>query len=243
MGFFRAVIYGVIFGVYAYTLAYDVRTLPRFGVTWWLSKLVMLTVLNLVLQTFYSALCFLCAILDWKNERSQKKLSKPQKVLPSYWRKSKLHDLCDFVFYTSAFPVGIATCVLFWVLYAANPEFVVPKYIVPFVPQFYNHVTHSAPLVFLLVDTLLTCHHAPSRWTGSATVCVLFAFYTSLILAIRHYQGYWLYPIFEFLSTQQKILLFTAAGILFWFLYLVCDGLNTLLWGTASHKKPTKKAE
>ncbi|KAI6244167.1 hypothetical protein M3Y99_00088900 [Aphelenchoides fujianensis] len=214
--------------VYGYTLAYDVRSLPRFGAAWWFTKLVMLTVLNLVLQTFYSAICLVCALFDWNYERKQKKLAKPQRT-PSYWRKTKTHDLCDFVYFTSAFPVGIATCALYWILYLANPEFVMPK------------VTHTAPLVFLLVDTLLTAHHAPSRWTGSATVLALFVFYTGLVLAVKHFQGYWLYPIFEFLSNQQIVLLFTASGILFWFLYLVCDGINSLLWGAAAHKQPTKK--
>jgi hypothetical protein len=45
---FRILIYGIIFGVYAYTLVYDVRFLPRIGIKWWPEKLVMLSVLNLV---------------------------------------------------------------------------------------------------------------------------------------------------------------------------------------------------
>jgi hypothetical protein len=37
-----------MFGVYAYTLFYDIRHLPRIGIKWWAQKLVMLSVLNLV---------------------------------------------------------------------------------------------------------------------------------------------------------------------------------------------------
>jgi hypothetical protein len=101
-------------------------------------------------------------------------------VLPSYWRKTKMHTICDFVYFTSAFPVGVATCILFWAIYMINPEFVMPKWASNLIPPFYNHVTHTAPVVFLLIDTLLTCHHAPNRFNASAVVLSLFAFYTVL---------------------------------------------------------------
>lgn len=48
MGLFRVLIYGIILGVYASALFYDVRFMPRLGVVWWVEKLVMLSMLNLV---------------------------------------------------------------------------------------------------------------------------------------------------------------------------------------------------
>lgn len=48
MGLFRVLIYGIILGVYAGSLVYDVRFLPRIGFHWWAAKLVMLSVINLV---------------------------------------------------------------------------------------------------------------------------------------------------------------------------------------------------
>ena len=55
------------------------------------------------------------------------------------------------------------------------------------------------------------------------------------IFGVRLIQGHWLYPIFYKLPVEQIALLLTIAGVLFWFIYLVGDGLNGLLWGKAPH--------
>lgn len=171
------------------------RFLPRIGVKWWVEKLVMLSVLNLVsveelmkafkrllqvLQTVYSGVCFICAILDWFSEGKESSSKSHKHALPSYWRKSKWHTICDFTYFTSAFPVGLATCILFWAIYLINPDFVMPNSLAKLIPPFYNHVTHTAPAVFLMIDTLLTCHHAPNRSNASAVVLALFFAYSTL---------------------------------------------------------------
>jgi len=243
MGLFRISIYSIIFGVYAYTLVYDVRFLPRIGIEWWLQKLVMLSVLNLVLQTFYSGLCLICAIFDWTTESKEPTCKSHKHVLPSYWRNTRTHNICDFTYFTSAFPVGMATCILYWAIYLINPDAVMPAWVAKMLPRWYNLVIHCAPVGFLLIDTLLTCHHAPSRGKASAVVLSLFAFYTLLILTIKHLNGYWLYPIFDLLTLQYQIALVVIGGVLFWFLYLIGDGLNTALWGRASHATPSVKSK
>lgn len=48
MGLFRVLIYGIIAGVFLYALGYDVLYMPRIGHVWWMYKLVMLTVVDLV---------------------------------------------------------------------------------------------------------------------------------------------------------------------------------------------------
>jgi hypothetical protein len=42
------------------------------------------------------------------------------------------------------------------------------------------------------------------------------------------------------LELQYQIALFVIGGVLFWFLYLIGDGLNTILWGKAVHVKPSE---
>jgi len=133
----------------------------------------------------------------------------------------------------------------FWALYAVEPTFVMPKEWARLVPAFHNHVTHTAPVAFLLIDTLLTCHHAPGRATGSLVVLGCFSIYLAIIFGVRFLEGYWLYPIFDKLQKQQIALLLAVAGALFWFLYLIGDGLNTMLWGKAPHapQNPQKVAQ
>jgi len=235
MGFFRILIYGIILGVYTSTLIYDIRFMPRMLASqWWMYKLVMLTMINLCLQTAYSIICFLCSVFDWNEELIHSKEIKHAHV-PSYWfeRRTRLHKICDFMYATSVFPVGMSTCLLFWALYAVDPEFVMPSSMP--IPAWLNHVTHTAPLAFILVDTILTCHHAPSRKNGSICIFLFYVAYLMIIFGVRFIEGYWLYPIFYKLSADKIALLLTIAGVLLWFLYLIGDGLNALLWGKAPH--------
>jgi len=53
MGFFRVLIYGIMLGVYAGALFYDIRFVPRVGSQLWIQKLVMLSMLNLVWLLYY----------------------------------------------------------------------------------------------------------------------------------------------------------------------------------------------
>lgn len=48
MGLFRVLIYGIMLGVYTGALFYDIRFVPIGGSRLWISKLVMLSMLNLV---------------------------------------------------------------------------------------------------------------------------------------------------------------------------------------------------
>ena len=111
MGLFRVLIYGIIFGVWAGSLFYDIRYMPRPGFEWWFSKLVMLTMMNFVLQTVYSGICLACALVDWREEIKHHSGHKHQHV-PSYWRITPLHKICDFMYSTSAFPVGMVKFIL-----------------------------------------------------------------------------------------------------------------------------------
>lgn len=55
MGLFRVLIYGIILTVYAGSLAYDIRFIPRLGSQWWIYKLVMLSMINFV-SLFHTSL-------------------------------------------------------------------------------------------------------------------------------------------------------------------------------------------
>uniref|UniRef100_A0A1I8BH65 DUF420 domain-containing protein n=1 Tax=Meloidogyne hapla TaxID=6305 RepID=A0A1I8BH65_MELHA len=91
MGLFRVIIYGIMLGVYAGALFYDVRFVPRVGSQLWIQKLVML-------------------------------------------------------------------------------------------------ITHTAPIAFILIDTLLTCHHAPDRRVGSLVILLLFLFYLGMFVICELFQ-------------------------------------------------------
>jgi hypothetical protein len=236
MGLLRVLIYGIIFGVYAGSLTYDIRFV-RVGNEPYISRFVMLTYINFVLQTVYSGICLISALVDWKEELAHGDRKKQQKHvhLPSYWRQTTLHKMCDFMYATSAFPVGMATSLIFWALFFIDPNLVRADAVAQIIPSFLNHVTHSAPIGFLLVDTLLTCHHVPPRRTGTLVVLGLYAIYLAILFGTRIVNGYWLYPIFYYLSNVQVFTFLFIAGVCFWLLYIIGDGLNTTLWGKRSN--------
>uniref|UniRef100_A0A0N5AMI8 Androgen-induced gene 1 protein-like n=1 Tax=Syphacia muris TaxID=451379 RepID=A0A0N5AMI8_9BILA len=230
MGSFRVLIYGIMSSVFIYSLVYDIQ-MPRLGHVWWIYKLVALTYINLVLQTVYYILCFICTLMDYHMEKKDCGPHTRHPSTPSYWRNSKLHRICDFMYYTSAFPIGTATCLLFWILYSINPALVMPPLAEELIPRFLNHVTHTAPIFFIAVDTLLTCHQAPKRKTGFTVSSVLLVIYFSILYFVRWYYGYWIYPMLQMLTITQHIIFVAVSSVFFLSVYYIGDAINLLLWG------------
>ncbi|KAM3728709.1 Androgen-induced protein [Dirofilaria immitis] len=243
MGVFRLTIYGIIAGVFLYAIYYDIVYLPRIGHSWWIYKLVMLTMINLVLQAIYYVICFACAFMDALREKTDYGPHKKHPTTPSYWRDSKLHRISDFMYFTIIIPIGATTCLIFWALYAVESTLVIPKWAEGLIPPFMNHITHTAPLPFLLVDTLLTCHRAPPRQIGSVVVLALVPCYFIIVVGVRYFHGYWLYPFLEYLSVAGLILMFLISFVFLWLLYIIGDTMNIMLWGGATHSLPSDKGK
>uniref|UniRef100_A0A8R1XQS7 Uncharacterized protein n=1 Tax=Onchocerca volvulus TaxID=6282 RepID=A0A8R1XQS7_ONCVO len=133
-----------------------------------------------VLQTVYYVICFACASMDALSETADHGPHKKHPTTPSYWRQSKLHRISDFMYFTAALPVGAVTCILFWYFYANEPKLITPEWAEELISSSMNHIMLTASLPFILVDTLLTCHRAPSRKIGSVVVTAEVAFYYSM---------------------------------------------------------------
>jgi len=240
MGMFRVLIYGIIFGAWAASLTYDILYMPQFYRQWWIAKLIFMSMINFTLQTFYFGMCFVRALVDSLGETKDKGPHTRHPTVPSYWHGSKLHRVCDFVYATSAFPLGFATAFLFWTLYVVDPTLVVPTWATRIIPKWHNHMTHTASIPFLLVDTLLTCHHMPSKVVGSSVIVALTLFYYAIIVGVKLIDGFWLYPIFDALDVIQRATFMLGGGVVFWLLYMLGDVLNAMLWGKASHAGETR---
>ncbi|KAF1746134.1 hypothetical protein GCK72_022587 [Caenorhabditis remanei] len=122
--------------IWVTSLWFDVQQQPRLGHHWYIYKLVMLTNLNFVLDVFYSVI----VVMGYKFDR--------------------LKRIADFMHFTSIFPVGIVTCGLFWGLYAIDPALVMPDWIAKLIPWWLNHITHTYPIVYILLDSYFHKRHA-----------------------------------------------------------------------------------
>ncbi|CAD5228915.1 unnamed protein product [Bursaphelenchus okinawaensis] len=176
--------------------------MPRLGAEWWIQKLVMLTNINLVLQAYYT---FLCVI--------------------SHFGPKKVKQFKDFTFYTTTFPSGMATCILFWILYTIDPESIMPRWIRDLIPFWMNHITHTFPLIHLIIDLRFIKHSKIRLLTGTQMVLFLFVLYSLLVVYIRFSWGYWLYPIFDFIGPILSLVFIFVAGLLFWALFYIAYAL------------------
>lgn len=236
----RIAIYGLMFGLWVYSLYYDVENIPSGPSQSWFRKLKFLTIINLVLETGYFTLCFVRALVDTFNEKKGHGPHTQHPQFPSYYSYSRLHSFCDTL-YVLALPLSFAVTLLFWGLYVIDRELVYPKVLDDVIPSWLNHVMHTAPVFFMTVDTILTCHKMPKRSTGIVWMVILVLFYEFCLVMWYLVEGIWAYPFFDVLDTTGKAVFFLGAIVFFLILYLIGDGLNSLIWGPASH--PPSKTE
>lgn len=232
---FRPLIYSLMFGLWAYSLNFDVQNIPAGPGMNWFHKLKFLTVINMVLQTGYYFLSLFRSLKDTFSERVGHGPHTAHPESPAYYRYSKFHAFCDSFYGCVAFPVALAVTLLFWGLYAIDRELVYPKHLDEIIPNWLNHVMHTAPLFFMLVDTLLTCHRLPPRKTGIKISIFLAILYDISILVWHEIDGVWVYPFFDVLDYIQRGIFFVFADFFLVFLYLLGDTLNRLVWGPACH--------
>ncbi|CAB3400799.1 unnamed protein product [Caenorhabditis bovis] len=154
----------IIFAIiWSSALYFDFTWQPRLGHDWYIYKLIMLTNINFVLDTIYSVL-----------------------VVISY--KGTFQDITDFMFFTSVFPIAVVTSGLFWGLYAIEPELVMPAWVARLIPSWLNHVTHTLPIFYVLLETRVH----------------------KRIFAIRYIDGFWIYPLLQLFNFHHFVLAYIA---------------------------------
>ncbi|CAJ0597437.1 unnamed protein product [Cylicocyclus nassatus] len=190
MGVANKVLSIVFAVIWSGSLYYDVAYQPRLGHDWYIYKLVMLTNLNFVIIAIFAVFA-LTETLSIAN--------------------TPIKSALDFSFYCTIFPVAVVTCALFWGLYAINPELVMPEWIARLIPQWLNHVTHTLPVIYVFFD-LLTIRRSPPSHGKSLQMAVLHVVvYFLIIIAVRIFDGYWLYPLLEILPWEAFIGTFVVA--------------------------------
>uniref|UniRef100_A0A915KDI2 Androgen-induced gene 1 protein n=1 Tax=Romanomermis culicivorax TaxID=13658 RepID=A0A915KDI2_ROMCU len=233
----RTLIYLVIFVTWLRTLVYDVLYVGVVfdGEASWFTKLKFLTILNMVLQTGYFGLCTLRALIDRCQETPKRGPHRAHPELPTYYPTTKLHVFCDRLYALAVFPLGMIVCIVFWSLYAVDREMIFPKELDAFIPRWMNHVLHTAPVPFILVDTMLVCHKYPSAWEGFRASIALGLIYTMSLYVWNYFDGYWVYPFMDTMSDGIRFIFLVFAPICFAVFYFIGDHFNRLLWGGGVH--------
>uniref|UniRef100_A0AC35TQ95 Pr6Pr family membrane protein n=1 Tax=Rhabditophanes sp. KR3021 TaxID=114890 RepID=A0AC35TQ95_9BILA len=183
-----------ITAIWSYSLYYDIYVLTHLYVNSWSEKLVMLTNLNFLVQTINAWTCFFVFVLP---------------------KVGLLKRMRDYFFFTIIFPVALCTSGMYWGLYAINPDLVMPQYLFALIPSWINQVTHTFPVISVILQPIISKHNVPnSRVKRIITTLIGSFFYFSIIVYIKVAYGFWLYPIFSVLSTEYIIVLFIGASAL-----------------------------
>ena len=121
-----------------------------------------------------------------------------------------------------AAPIEILISLLYWGLRAIDDALVVPPDL-PMLPLINDLSFHLVPAVVLTLDAILLSPPWPSSPTSLqapkimlvASTGIAFAYWWWIELCYS-YNGYYPYPLFEILTTLQRVALFAMSGVMMW---------------------------
>ncbi|XP_053324437.1 androgen-dependent TFPI-regulating protein [Spea bombifrons] len=181
-----------------------------------------LTVLNVVLQTLFYAVCFVTDLL------------KPASGI----RLVKFIVSCrDLLFSVLAFPASTFVFLAFWALYSYDRELVYPEGLDRIIPVWLNHAMHTAVFPLAVLEIVSSPHHYPEKKKGLIFLGICSVSYLSWVIWIYFADGKWVYPFLGLLSPLQFLMFLLGSQALTAFIYIAGDSLNYLVWGDEDGKK------
>ncbi|CAN8017522.1 unnamed protein product, partial [Ixodes persulcatus] len=118
----------------------------------------------------------------------------------------------------------------FWGLYIFDRELIFPKQLELYYPAWLNHLSHTAIIVFALIELSLYYHVQPNRNDGFVTVLGLVTSYVGwlMYLGLRH--GIWVYPVLEVLSPVFLMVFMVVSILLLFGCYMITEKMNRFFW-------------
>lgn len=88
---------------------------------------------------------------------------------------------------------------MFWGLYAVDRELVYPLVLDKHIPVSLNHCWHTAPLILVLLETLVVFHRYPSNIGAMVSNFLVSTLYIVWIVWVFTKASIWPYPFFKFI--------------------------------------------
>ncbi|OCT76453.1 androgen-dependent TFPI-regulating protein [Xenopus laevis] len=181
-----------------------------------------LTILNVVLQTVFYAICFVTDLL----------MSVPGVKLVNY-----IVSCRDLVFSVLAFPASTFVFLAFWALYSYDRQLVYPDGLDKIIPLWLNHAVHTAVFPLAVVEMVTSPHRYPPKKKGLLLLGLCSVCYLSWVLWIYFAAGKWVYPFLGLLSPFEFIMFSFSSNVVAGSVYIAGEAFNHLLWGESEHKK------
>lgn len=192
-----------------------------------------LTVLNIFLSIFYFGYATLVDLKDLVVNKG--KLQRKKKT-------DRSREIRDYIFLGVLFPVSLTVSILFWGIYAIEPDLMLPalkrKYMHPY--GFYNQAIHTGPIVTSLLETLITFHMPSVSFVKGCIGWVLYAAtYLMWIMWVAYRGNFWVYPFLRGMNIVQRVLFFACAFLFGSALHKIAVLLTCWWWKV--ELKQTKK--
>lgn len=151
-------------------------------------------------------------------------------LLADITSNSTLFMLKNYIALVAA-PIEIVISILYWGLRAIDTSLVVPPHL-PLPPLIYDLTFHFFPALVLTLDTTLLSPPWPSSPMNPnaplimlvTSTAIAFSYWWWIELCFAH-NGFYPYPLFELLTTTQRVGLFAMSGATMW---VVGGGLRAL---------------
>lgn len=148
-------------------------------------------------------------------------------------KKRKSHifaSVCDHMFACFVFPVGTTVSLLFWGLYAADPNSCQTPEEAKQIPALHNHYMHTFPLVTIL-ELCFIRHEYPTKKKAMVSVVGFAACYILWVLWIAFAADIWVYPFLEKLDALSIAVFFAFSVGVFIFIYHIGEWVAQWRWG------------
>lgn len=213
----RVAFHGVVTMMYCYTLVSYQKLPPmphkksheHYAGCW-----KFLTYWNLVVQFLFFLLSF---IIDFMKASSS-----------NYHKFTKVRDK---FFASIAMPYGLFVVAVFWILYSIDRELIFPKVLDGIFPVWLNHVSHTAILPVLLMESYILKHRHPRKKDGMTITAVFGLIYAFWVLYLALVKEIWPYPILYILNWGQRFIFFGFTVGLTMLMYLIGEKINCCFWG------------
>ncbi|KAJ6277218.1 FAR-17a/AIG1-like protein-domain-containing protein [Bipolaris maydis] len=179
--------------------------------------LQFLTILGLSISTLTFIVALLADLTSTSLDQSPDMPSDP----PAAALSSHLFRLKNYLALVAA-PMEITISVLYWTIKAIDGKLLVSPEI-PLPPVFYDIGFHLVPAVVLTTDSLLLSPPWPTTpmnesapmITLSLSTIVAFSYWIWIEICYSQ-NGFYPYPIFQILTTSQRVGLFVVSGVIMW---------------------------
>ncbi|VDM67439.1 unnamed protein product [Strongylus vulgaris] len=109
-----------------------------------------------------------------------------------------------------------------------------PEWVAKLIPQWLNHVTHTLPVLYVGFD-LLTVRRSPPPHGKSLQMAGLHVLvYFLIIMAVRFFDGYWLYPLLEILPWEAFIGTFVVSILGYYALIRIAVFFSSCIHGEST---------